>query len=80
LHVPPAQQSPVEVQAPPDFTQVGPVGDGGRQRSTPLASGTQGVPPQHSAENVHWAPPAMQQGATPVYPVGHAPGLPPGVP
>jgi len=48
LHVPPAQQSLVEVQVPPAFTHFI-----AEQRSVPLASGKQGVPPQHSELNVH---------------------------
>jgi len=62
----PAQQSPVVVQIPPAATQVGPVGDLGWQRSTPLESGKQGVPAQHSEEKAHCWPVAMQHGATPV--------------
>ena len=46
----PTQQSLVDVQSAPTFTQVV---DGGWQRSTPPASGRQGVPPQHSDENAH---------------------------
>jgi hypothetical protein len=38
------------------------------------------VPPQHSDENAHWLPAAMQHGATPVYPVGQLPGFVVGVP
>jgi hypothetical protein len=54
VQAPPAQQSPDDVQTPLRFTQVGPPsGVGAWQRSTPLPSGRQGVPPQHSDENVH---------------------------
>ena len=56
----PAQQSPLEVQAPPVGEQLVP------QRKTPAESGRHGAPPQHSDENVHCWPPAMQHGATPV--------------
>jgi hypothetical protein len=66
LHVKPAQQSLGEVQTPPDITHVGPVVEGGRQRRVPIASGTQGVAPQHSEENMHCSPAAMQQGGVPV--------------
>jgi hypothetical protein len=63
----PAQQSLDEVQRPDVWTQVGPPpGAGVWQRSVPAASGRQGVPPQHSEENVHCAPAAMQHGALPV--------------
>jgi hypothetical protein len=64
--VSPRQQSPVVVQAPAEATQAVPVGGLARQRNTPWASGTHGVPPQHSAENWQRSPPAMQQGAWPV--------------
>jgi hypothetical protein len=78
LQVWPVQQSPVVVQAPPAGTQVVPPSGGGRrQRSTPWPSGTQGAPPQHSEENLHWSPPAMQHGALPVYPFGHVGVEPP---
>jgi hypothetical protein len=60
-HVPPAQQSLDDVQVPARFTHFA-----AEQRSVPFASGRQGDPPQHSDENVHWAPAAMQHGAVPV--------------
>jgi hypothetical protein len=66
VHVWPGQQSLGDVHAPPVATHVGPVELGGRQRSVPVASGTQGVPPQHSEANAHCWPAAMQHGATPV--------------
>ena len=67
VHALPAQQSLVEVQTPFVATQVGPPpAAGGWQRRVPPASGKQGVPPQHSDENVHCAPAAMQHGALPV--------------
>ncbi len=56
----PWQQSPLVVQLPPDMTQALP------QRSTPLLSGTHGAVLQHSDENLHSAPAAMQHGAVPV--------------
>jgi hypothetical protein len=63
----PLQQSLDEVQRPDVATHViPPSGDGAWQRSTPELSGRHGVPPQHSEENVHWSPPAMQHGALPV--------------
>jgi hypothetical protein len=75
-HLPPVQQSLDDVQVPSRFTHFGPV----EQRNVPLASGRQGTPPQHSDENVHCAPAAMQHGAWPVYPVGQSPGFIVGVP
>jgi len=60
VQVRPPQQSEVDVQTPPDATHMVP------QRRTPLESGTQGSPLQHSAENLHWPPAAIQQGGTPV--------------
>jgi hypothetical protein len=67
MQVNPAQQSPFDVHTPPLGWQVTPPSVfGARQRSTPLWSGTQGVPPQHSDENVHWSPAVMQQGGCPV--------------
>jgi hypothetical protein len=63
----PAQQSLDDVQTPDVWTQVGPpLGFGAWQRRTPAPSGKHGVPPQHSDENVHCAPAAMQHGALPV--------------
>ncbi len=55
----PVQQSDVAVHTPPSGTHIDP------QRSTPDASGTQGAPSQHSAENVHASPVAMQQPGVP---------------
>ena len=55
VHFRPEQQSASEVQTPVVFEHIAP------QRSTPLESGTQGAPLQHSAENVHCWPVAMQQ-------------------
>jgi hypothetical protein len=66
LQVRPGQQSPVVVQAPALATQAVPLGGLARQRRTPLASGTQGVPPQHSEENWQRSPAATQQGGCPV--------------
>jgi hypothetical protein len=66
LQVRPAQQSPVVVQAPALCTQAVPVGGLARQRRTPMASGTQGVPSQHSEANWQRSPAAMQQGGVPV--------------
>jgi hypothetical protein len=66
-HAFPAQQSLVDVQRPLVLTQVGPPpGAWGWHFSTPAASGRHGVPPQHSDENVHCWPAAMQHGALPV--------------
>jgi hypothetical protein len=57
LHVYPAQQSLGEVHTPPAATHVGPpIGAGMRQRNVPMASGMQGVPPQHSDAKVHCCP------------------------
>ncbi len=56
----PAQQSAFEVHLPVVFEQAEP------QRRTPVESGKQGAPLQHSDENVHWLPAAMQHGAWPV--------------
>jgi hypothetical protein len=73
LQVRPTQQSAVVVQAAPAATQVGPLGGGCRQRSTPCASGTHGTDPQHSAAKVQRSPALMQQlGSLPLYPVGHS--------
>jgi hypothetical protein len=55
VHSRPAQQSPSLVHLPLVFEQALP------QRRTPPESGKQGAPLQHSAENVHCAPVAMQQ-------------------
>lgn len=61
LQARPLQQSEVAVQAPPlDEQALLP------QRSTPVESARQGAPSQHSDENVHCWPPAMQHGAWPV--------------
>jgi hypothetical protein len=65
-HPVPAQQSLDDVQTPDFWTQVGPVAACGWHFRTPCASGKHGVPPQHSDENVHCAPAAMQHGALPV--------------
>jgi hypothetical protein len=51
----PEQQSALLVQAPSWAMQVPP------QRRTPVASGTQGVPPQHWSRNWQTFPCAMQQ-------------------
>jgi hypothetical protein len=51
----PEQQSALLVQAPSCAMQVPP------QRRTPVASGTQGVPPQHWSRNWQTFPCAMQQ-------------------
>ena len=56
----PAQQSAFEVHLPVVFEHIEP------QRRTPLLSGKQGAPLQHSDENVHWLPAAMQHGGMPV--------------
>jgi hypothetical protein len=61
---PPGQQSLDEVQTPPEGTHAGPVGI--EHLNVPLASGTQGTPPQHSDANWHCWPAWMQHGATPV--------------
>lgn len=55
LHFRPAQQSASAVQTPDGLEQAVP------QRSTPVESGTQGAPLQHSDEKVHCWPAAMQQ-------------------
>jgi hypothetical protein len=66
-HALPAQQSLDDVHSPEVCTHVTPPsGAGAWQRRTPALSGKQGVPPQHSDENVHCAPAAMQHGAFPV--------------
>ena len=59
LHFRPLQQSPSAVQTWPVIEHMVP------QRLTPLASGTQGAPLQHSDENVHCWPAAMQQFGVP---------------
>lgn len=55
LHKSPEQQSAFEVHWPLVFEHCVP------QRRTPLGSGKQGAPLQHSDENVHCWPLAMQQ-------------------
>jgi hypothetical protein len=55
------------VHAAPSAVQLLPA----LQRRTPLWSGTQGAPPQHWSLNWQISPVSMQQGARPVYPVGH---------
>jgi hypothetical protein len=55
----PAQQSDVDVQIPPELMHIVP------QRRAPVESGTQGSPPQHSAEKKHCWPAAMQQPGVP---------------
>jgi hypothetical protein len=59
LHKRPAQQSPSLVHFPVVFEQPVP------QRRTPPLSGRQGAPLQHSAENVHCWPTAIQQPGVP---------------
>jgi len=59
VHFRPAQQSTSAVQTPVVFEHCVP------QRRTPFESGTQGAPLQHSAENVHCWPAAMQQPGEP---------------
>lgn len=79
-HTVPAQQL---VPAPPSApTQVVPSGRqvcGPAQVSPvpPSPLGRHGAPPQHWSLNWQALPVAMQQGATPVYPVRHEPLLPP---
>ena len=59
VHLRPVQQSASEVQTPVVLEHEAP------QRSTPFESGTQAAPLQHSAENVHCWPAAMQQPGEP---------------
>jgi hypothetical protein len=67
LQVRPAQQSLVDVQTSAKGTHTTPPPSGRfMQRSWPSTPGTQGAPPQHSAENVQMSPPWMQQGSRPV--------------
>jgi hypothetical protein len=63
LQTRPVQQSPVAVQVPAVFTQTTPpsVGVFVRQRRVPLASGTQGMRLQHSAEVAQVSPGFRQQ-------------------
>ena len=61
LHARPEQQSEVAVHGPLAGEQLF-----AAQRSTPLESGKQGAPPQHSDEKAHCAPAAMQQPGWPV--------------
>jgi hypothetical protein len=63
MHSLPGQQSPLMVQVPPTGTQFGPPSFGGRQRSTPFWSGTQGRLLQQSIDEAqvspacrHWSP------------------------
>jgi hypothetical protein len=60
LHTSPWQQSDVAVHMPPCATHWVP------QRYTPMLSGRQGAPLQHSAEKVQTWPAMMQQGGWPV--------------
>lgn len=75
----PAQQSPVAVQVPPDGTQTTPpsLGVVVRQRYVPVASGTQGIRLQHSAEVLQVSPGLRQQfGSVPLkMPVPPSPPL-----
>jgi hypothetical protein len=67
LQVRPAQQSLVDVQTPAEGTHTtSPPSGRFMQRSWPSAPGTQGTPPQHSAEKVQTSSPWMQQGSWPV--------------
>ena len=60
VHRRPLQQSAFDVQAPVVFEQLVP------QRRTPVLSGKQGAPLQHSDENVHCWPVAMQHPGWPL--------------
>jgi hypothetical protein len=67
LQVRPAQQSLVEVQTPAEGTHTtSPPSGRFMHRSFPSTPGTQGTPPQHSAEKVQTSSPWMQQGSWPV--------------
>ena len=67
LQVMPAQQSLVDVQTPAEATHTtAPPSGRFMQRSFPSVPGTQGTPPQHSAEKVQTSPPWTQQGSWPV--------------
>jgi hypothetical protein len=59
VHLRPMQQSASDVQTPLVLEHMAP------QRSTPVESGTQGAPLQHSAEKVHCWLVAMQQPGEP---------------
>src|SRR5437899_405562 len=48
-----------------------------KKPAPPSALGRHGEAPQHWSLNWHAPPPAIQQGATPVYPVGQLADLPP---
>jgi hypothetical protein len=79
LQTSPVQQSPVAVHVPPEATHtMPPSGFGARQCRTPVASGTQGERPQHSAAVLHVCPAGRQHFASvplkiPVLPSGQAP-------
>src|SRR5215468_1090525 len=68
----PEQHSVESLHVVPTVLQVPTV-----QTSLPPGPGTHGAPPQHWSLNWHSLPGAMQQGASPVYPVGHAVDAPP---